>query len=85
LRARNVDLVGLDQIVSRAAPLATAVERFCDTKEAAPFAPACAPAKAAATDFESALVRAATVFKAHKQAVQTELTRQTQIVQRIGG
>jgi hypothetical protein len=83
--ARTRYAIVLDQIVARAAPIATAVQRFCDTPPAAPFGQPCTEAKAAATDFESALVRAATVFKGHKLTVQTELARQNQIARKIGG
>jgi hypothetical protein len=83
--ARSQYAAGLNRVVASAAPVATAVERFCDTPQAAPFAEACADGKAAATGFESALVHAATVFKGYKQTVQTELGRQGQIARRIGG
>ncbi len=83
--ARTRYAIGLDQIVARAAPIATAVQRFCDTPQAQPFGRPCAEGKAAATDFESALVRASTVFRGYKQTVQTELSRQNQIARKIGG
>ena len=83
--ARTQYAGGLNQIVARTAPVATAVERFCDTPQATPFGQPCAQAKAAATDFESALVHAATVFEGYKQTVQTQLTRQSQIAQKFGG
>jgi hypothetical protein len=75
----------LNRIVAQAAPVATAVERFCDTPQAAAFGQACAQGKAAATAFESALVRGATVFKGYKQTIQTELAQQGQIAKRVGG
>jgi hypothetical protein len=83
--ARTRYATGLNQIVAGAAPVATSVERFCDTPQAATFGQPCAQAKAAATAFESALVHAATVFKGYKQTVQTELARQGQIARKIGG
>lgn len=83
--ARTQYAIGLNQIVQHAAPIATAVERFCETPQATPFERPCTQAKAAATDFESALVRASTVFKGHKQAVQTELTQQGELIRKMGG
>jgi hypothetical protein len=83
--ARTRYAIDLDRIVAKAAPLAMAVQRFCDTPPAAQAGQPCAAARAAATDFESALVRASTVLKGHKQTIQTELARQNQIVQKIGG
>ncbi|HEY4030958.1 MAG TPA: hypothetical protein VGM25_11485 [Caulobacteraceae bacterium] len=83
--ARTQYAVGLNQIIQHASPIATDVERFCDTPQASPFAKACAEAKTAATGFESALVRASVMFKGYKQTVQTELARQNQLAGRIGG
>jgi hypothetical protein len=83
--ARTQYAIGLNRIVQRAAPIATAVERFCETPQANPFGRPCTQAKTAATDFESALVRASTVFKGHKQAVQTELSKQSDIIRKMGG
>ncbi|MGZ3347197.1 MAG: hypothetical protein ACXU82_21380 [Caulobacteraceae bacterium] len=83
--ARSRYAIGLDPIVQRASPLATEVQRFCDTPEAAPFGTPCARAKAAATGFESALVHASTVLKGYKQTIQTELARQNEMVRRMGG
>jgi hypothetical protein len=83
--ARTQYAIGLNQIVARAAPIATAVERFCDTPQANEFGQLCAQAKAAATDFESAVVHGSSVFKGYKQTVQTQLSRQSQIARKIGG
>jgi hypothetical protein len=83
--ARSQYAIGLDQIVQRASPVATEVQRFCDTPDAAPFGAPCARAKAAATRFESALVHGSTVLKGYKQTIQTELAHQNEMVQRMGG
>lgn len=83
--ARTRYAIDLDRTVARAAPLATAVERFCEGPGGSSYASACAEAVAAATGFESALVHAATVFKGYKQTVQTEIARQTELMQKIGG
>ena len=83
--ARSQYAIGLDQIVQRAAPAATAVQRFCDTPQAARLAPQCSRAKAAATGFQSALVHGSVVLKGYKQTIQAELARQTEMVQRMGG
>jgi hypothetical protein len=83
--ARSQYAIGLDQIVQRASPLATQVERFCDTPQAAPLASQCVEAKSAATGFESALVHGSVVLKGYKQTIQTEIARQNEMVQRMGG
>lgn len=83
--ARSRYAIDLDRIVSRAAPAATAVQRFCDSPEASSSGPACAKAKAAATGFQGALVHASVVLKGYKQTIQTELARQNQMIQGMGG
>ncbi|HEY4029210.1 MAG TPA: hypothetical protein VGM25_02620 [Caulobacteraceae bacterium] len=83
--ARTRYAIGLDQIVQHASPLATEVQRFCDTPSAAQLQVQCSRAKAAATGFESALVHGSVVLKGYKQTIQEELVRQNEMVQRMGG
>jgi hypothetical protein len=83
--ARTQYAIGLDPIVQRASPVATQVQRFCDAPEGAPLAGQCVRAKAAATGFQSALVHGSVVLKGYKQTIQTELARQNEMVQRMGG
>jgi hypothetical protein len=83
--ARTQYAIGLDQIVQRASPVATQVQRFCDTPQAAQLVSQCTQAKAAATGFQSALVHGSVVLKGYKQTIQTELARQNETLQRIGG
>ena len=71
--------------MQRGSPTATAVQRFCDTPETARFKAPCSEAEAAATDFERSVVHAAVVFKGYKQAVRQELSRQNEMVRKIGG
>ena len=83
--ARYNYALGLDQIIQRGSPLATSVQRFCDTPEAAPFSGPCSEAKAAAIDFQSAVVHGYTVFKSYKQAVRQDEDRQNEMARKIGG
>jgi hypothetical protein len=83
--SRTQYAIGLDPIVQRASPVATQVQRFCDTPQAAQLASQCSRAKAAAVGFQSALVHGSVVLKGYKQAIQTELARQNEMVERIGG
>ena len=83
--ARSQYAIGLEAILQQGSPVSTDVLRFCDSAGGAPFAGSCGPAKAAATSFQSALVRAVTVFRGYKQTIQTELLRQGEIAKRIGG
>ena len=83
--ARYNYALGLDQIIQRGSPLATSVQRFCDTPEAAPFSEPCSEAKAAAIDFQSAVVHGYTVFKSYKQAVRQDEDRQNEMARKIGG
>jgi hypothetical protein len=83
--ARSQYAIGLDPIVQRASPVATAVQRFCDTAQAAQLGQDCSRAKAAATSFQSALVHGSVVLKGYKQTIQMELARQNEMVQRMGG
>jgi hypothetical protein len=83
--ARTRYAIGLDQIIQRASPMATSVQRFCETPEAAKLAAPCSRANAAATDFERSLVHASALFRGYKQTVQIELNRQNEMLRRMGG
>jgi len=83
--ARSRYAAGLNRIVRRGAPLATEVQRFCGSPEAASLAQPCAKAAAAATDFQSALVHAVVVFNGAKRAIQLDLSRQNELAQKLGG
>jgi hypothetical protein len=83
--ARTQYAIGLDEIVQRASPVATQAQRFCDASQAAQLKLQCSRALAAATSFQSALVHGSVVLKGYKQTIQTELARQNEMVQRMGG
>jgi hypothetical protein len=83
--ARSQYATGLNRIVQRGAPLATEVQRFCESPEAAKFTRPCAEATAAATDFQSALVHAVVVFNGAKRAIQLDLARQNEMARKMGG
>lgn len=83
--ARTRYAIGLNQIVQKGAPLATEIQRFCASAEAEKLAAPCAQAAAAATVFQSAEVRAFTVFNGQKRAIQDDLARQNELVRKMGG
>ena len=83
--ARAQYVVPLNQFVQQAAPLATEVQRFCDSPEAKAVARQCAGATSAATDFQSALVHAVTLFNRHKRSIQDDLARQNELLRQMGG
>jgi hypothetical protein len=83
--ARSQYAIPLNQIVQQGSPLATEVQRFCGSAQAQALARPCAQATAAATDFQSAVVHGVTVFNGYKRAIQDDLSRQDQMVRKMGG
>lgn len=82
-RARYV--APLNQIIRRSAPLASEVQNVCGSDRAQALSAPCAGAAAAATGFQSALVRAVALFSGQKRAIQDDLARQNAMLQKMGG
>jgi hypothetical protein len=83
--ARSQYAIELNDIVQDAGPLADKLQGFCTSPQGAQFAEPCIGAKAAAVDFQTSLARGRNSFIGYKQAVQDELSRQSAMIQRMGG
>ena len=83
--ARSQYAMELNQIVQQAGPLAQQVQQFCGSPEGSQFSQPCIDAKAAAAEFFSALDHGRSSFNGYKQTVQSELAKQSAMVQRMGG
>jgi hypothetical protein len=59
------------------------LQRACDSSEAADYADECTEAKSAIADIRSTIQRGRSVFLPYKTQVQTELHRQTAMIQEI--
>jgi hypothetical protein len=83
--ARSQYALGLGQIAQRGGPLADHVQQFCRSPEGVHFTQPCAGATAAASAFKKSMVHGVSSFGGHKQVVQTELSRQSALIGRMGG
>jgi len=83
--ARQQYAIGLNQIVGNSGRLADEVQRFCTSSEGAQLAQACSGALTAAGELKKAMSHAVTSFVPHKEAVQRELSRQTDLMAQFGG
>ena len=83
--ARSQYAIELNQIVQDAEPLANKLQGFCTSPQGVQFAEPCVGAEAAAADFQTSLARGRNSFIGYKQAVQDELSRQSAMIQRMGG
>jgi hypothetical protein len=82
---RSQYAIALNAIVDDAAPIAQQLVAFCASTQGPQFGRPCADANAAAGDFQASLAHGRSVFIGYKQAVQTELDRQSAMIQRMGG
>lgn len=76
---------GLNQIVQDAEPIVGRVQKFCSAPPASQFAAPCNTAKSAIAEFQAAVARGRNAFLPYKQALQTELQRQSAMTRRMGG
>lgn len=83
--ARSQYAIELNQIVLDAAPLVEQLQRACAASQGSQFAQPCVGGNAAAADFQASLARGRNAFVGYKQAVQNELNRQSEMIQRMGG
>jgi uncharacterized protein (DUF2237 family) len=83
--ARSQYALGLSQIAQRGGPLADQVLQFCGSPRGVQFTQPCSGAMAAASDFKKSMMHGVSSFGGHKQTVQTELSRQSELIRRMGG
>jgi hypothetical protein len=82
--ARTQYVIGLNGIAQDAANLVQQLNGSCGAP-APDFYQVCGNAIRVVADFNASLAHARSVFMPYKQAVQTELDRQSAMIQRMGG